>query len=308
MKLVRVMNNDQVIQLFEIYLASVRRYSKHTVSSYLEDVKTLTNFLEREGFGSLLDVSPRTARFFVATLHEEFSRASIARKISTLRSLYHFLVSEDLMKEHPFLDVELPKKEKRLPKFIYPEEMEELINSIDRSRPLGDRNYTIIETLYGTGLRASELVGLDIGDLDFYEDFILVHGKGSKDRYVPIHNRLKDVLQKYLLTTRDALKNETEDKALFLNHHGERLSDRGLRYIVKDVIEKSSTMLSMSPHTFRHTFATHLLNNGADLRSVQELLGHESISSTQIYTGVSKEVLQKKYMAAHPRAKRKKND
>jgi len=301
------MTNDQVIQLFEIYLASVRRYSKHTVSSYLEDVKTLTNFLEREGFGSLLDVSSRTARFFVASLHENFSRASIARKISTLRSLYHFLVNEDLMEDHPFLDVELPKKEKHLPKFIYPEEMEELMNSIDRTTPLGERNYTIVETLYGTGLRASELVGLNISDLDFYEDFILVHGKGSKDRYVPIHNRLKKVLQNYLLTTRDALKDEDE-KALFLNHHGGRLTDRGLRYIIQDLIEKSSTMLSMSPHTFRHTFATHLLNNGADLRSVQELLGHSSISSTQIYTGVSKEVLQKKYMDAHPRAKRKKDE
>lgn len=120
MKSVRRMNNDQVIQLFEIYLSSVRRYSNNTVSSYLEDVKTLTNFLQREEFGTLLDVSPRTARFFVATLHEEYSRSSIARKISTLRSFYHFLVKEEIIKEHPFLEVELPKKEKRLPKFIYP--------------------------------------------------------------------------------------------------------------------------------------------------------------------------------------------
>lgn len=307
MRSVRLMNNDEVIQLFEIYLASVRRYSVNTVSSYLEDVKTLTNFLQREGFGSLLDVSPRTARFFVATLHEEYSRASIARKISTLRSFYHFMVNENIVTEHPFLDVELPKKEKRLPKFIYPEEMEALINSIDRTSPLGERNYTIVEMLYGTGLRASELVGVNISDMDFYEDFVLVHGKGNKDRYVPIHHRLKKVLQNYILTAREALKKE-EQHALFLNHHGERLSPRGLRYVIHDLIEKSSTMLSMSPHTFRHTFATHLLNNGADLRSVQELLGHSSISSTQIYTGVSKEILQQKYMDAHPRAKRKKDE
>ena len=307
MKSVRYMNNDEVIQLFEIYLSSVRRYSNHIVSSYLEDVKTLTNFLAREEFGSLLDVSPRTARFFVATLHEEYARATIARKISTLRSFYHFLVREDIIKDHPFLDVELPKKEKRLPKFIYPEEMEALINSIDRTTPLGERNFTIVEMLYGTGLRASELVGVNVSDLDFYDDFVLVHGKGSKDRYVPIHKRLKRGLQNYILTARDALKKE-DQKALFLNHHGERLTDRGLRYVIHDLIEKSSTMLSMSPHTFRHTFATHLINNGADLRSVQELLGHSSISSTQIYTGVSKEVLQQKYMDAHPRAKRTKDE
>ena len=302
------LNNEQVIILFKDYLDIERRYSLNTVISYTDDIYSLVHFLEREQFGELVTVSPRTARFYTATLHENYKPKSISRKISSLRSFYNFLNREELVKENPFLDVELPKKEKKLPQFIYPEEIESLFNSINTSKPLGKRDKLILELLYGTGVRVAELCSISIKDIDFYQDLILVHGKGNKDRYVPIHKMLSKSLQEYILTTRnDFLKraNNKDNDTLLLNFKGTSLSQRGVRLIIKRILDNSEETFNLSPHKLRHTFATHLLNNGADLRSVQELLGHAHLSSTQIYTQVSKEKLKDSYMHAHPRAKRK---
>lgn len=287
------------------YLSSERNYSEYTLISYRNDIDSLLDFLNREDFGTLFDVSPRTARYYVATLHEHYSPKSIARKISGLRSLYQFLVEEDLLEENPFLAIELPKKEKKLPRFIYPDEIEKLFSSIDTSTVLGRRNYLILEFLYGTGVRVSELCNILLKDIDYFQDLVLIHGKGSKDRLVPLHDRLVEELTDYVITTRKDLLGKKEHKHLFLNHHGDPLTPRGVRLIINKILEHSGENLKISPHTLRHTFATHLLNNGADLRSVQELLGHAHLSSTQIYTKVSKETLKESYLKAHPRAKRK---
>jgi integrase/recombinase XerC len=302
------MTNTELIQLFKDYIINERGYSENTLTSYLNDLYSLVHFLDNEQFGDLETVSPRTARFYTATLHENYSPKSIARKISSVRSFYTFLSKEDIILENPFLDIELPKQEKRLPKFIYPEEIDNLFNSISTSSPLGARNYLILEFLYGTGVRVSELCNIKLNDIDYFQDLVLIHGKGKKDRLVPLHKRLINELTDYVITTRqDLLKHSDnkENKYLFLNFRGSNISARGVRMVINKILINSGEALKISPHTLRHTFATHLLNNGADLRSVQELLGHSHLSSTQIYTKVSKEKLQESYMKAHPRAKRK---
>jgi len=301
------MTNEQLIILFTDYLSVEKNYSDLTKSSYKDDLYTLIHFINNEEFGDLMTISNRTARFYVTSLYNQYSAKSIARKISSVRSFYNFLVKEDIVKENPFIDIELPKKEKKLPKFIYPDEIEALFKSIDTSTHLGKRDYVIFEFLYGTGVRVSEIVNIMLKDIDFEMNVVLIHGKGKKDRYIPIHNGLSVLLQEYILTTRSELlkSNQNSTPYLFLNNRGNNLSDRGVRLIVNRIMDNSNETLNISPHTLRHTFATHLLNNGADLRSVQELLGHSHLSSTQIYTKVSKETLRDSYMSAHPRAKKK---
>jgi len=299
------MTNTEVLEQFRNYIESEKRYSENTSISYMDDIHNLINFLDNEQFGDLLTVSPRIARFYTATLHENYSPKSIARKISSVRSFYNFIVREDLIEENPFSDIELPKREKRLPKFIYPEEIESLFTSIDTSTILGIRNYLILEFLYGTGVRVSELCNIKLNDIDYYQNLCLIHGKGSKDRLVPLHHRLINEISDYVITTRKDLLKTKECKYLFLNHRGDNITPRGIRMVINSIMLNSGAALKISPHTLRHTFATHLLNNGADLRSIQELLGHEHLSSTQIYTKVSKEKLKDAYMNAHPRARKK---
>lgn len=302
------MSNEQLLDQFMAYLENEKRYSVYTLSSYKDDLTGLEDFLTREGFGELLAVSHRIARFFTATLHEKYSPKSIARKISSVRSFYNFLMREDLIKENPFRDVELPKKEKKLPKFIYPEEINNLFKVFDLSKPLDKRDKLILEFLYGTGVRVGEFCNIKIRDIDFYEDLVLIHGKGNKDRLVPVHSVLMAQIKDYIITSRKEFlrkSKQPDSRILILNFQGNPLSPRGVRLVLNRIIERSEERLKISPHTLRHTFATHLLNNGADLRSVQELLGHAHLSSTQIYTHVSKEKLRESYMNAHPRSKRK---
>lgn len=301
------MSNTEVLSLYKSYLEGEKGYTDNTLTSYMDDLSTLTNFLNNEQFGELLTVSPRIARFYTATLHENYKPKSIARKISSVRSFYTFLVKEDIIEDNPFLDVELPKQEKRLPKFIYPDEIEKLFKSIDNSTVLGQRNYLILEFLYGTGVRVTELVNIKLNDIDFYDHTVLIHGKGQKDRIVPLHERLMTEIRDYALTARVDLLKHNQSKIspyVFLNNRGTQITARGVRMVINKILLNSGEALKISPHTLRHTFATHLLNNGADLRSVQELLGHSHLSSTQIYTKVSKEKLKDSYMKAHPRAKR----
>ena len=301
------MANLDVIHLFKDYLENEKGYSDHTLTSYMDDIYTLIHFLDNEQFGDLLTVSPRIARFYVASLHEHYKPASISRKISSLRSLYNFLNKEGLMKVNPFTDVELPKKEKKLPKFIYPDEIENLFTSINTEKPLGKRNKLILEFLYGTGVRVGELCNIKLTDVDYSQGLVLIHGKGSKDRYVPLHENLQKQLSEYVILVREEFLKKTDEKTkyLFLNFKGTPLTTRGVRLVINKILEDSEESLKISPHTLRHSFATHLLNAGADLRSVQELLGHSHLSSTQIYTKVTKEKLKENYMKAHPRANRK---
>ncbi|MFW6285454.1 MAG: site-specific tyrosine recombinase/integron integrase [Bacillota bacterium] len=300
-------DDEALIQAFFDYLIGVRHYSERTAEAYLHDLRDFKAFLTREDFGDFPSVSRRIAKFYVSELADHYQPRSVARKLSTLRSFYHYLMDEEAVEAHPFLEVRLPKGKKSLPKFVYPEEIDSILSSIDASTDKGLRDYAIIETLYATGMRVGEMVTLKTRDVDFSERVLVVHGKGSKDRRVPFGDSLTDTLNHYMMTTRESLvaKSKEDHRYMFVNLRGQPITTRGIRYAVNEVLKRAGSYLKMTPHTLRHTFASHLLSNGADLRSVQEMLGHSHISSTQIYTDISKKDLRDKYMDAHPRAKRK---
>ncbi|MFW6320145.1 MAG: site-specific tyrosine recombinase/integron integrase [Bacillota bacterium] len=302
------MTNKEYITLFTDYVRQIRGYSDHTVTAYKHDIDDFVHFLTKEGFDNLEDVSIRVAKFYIGDLNERFTPRTIARKVSTLRSFYRFLLEENFIEHHPFLNVAIPKVSHTLPKFVYPEEIEGIFDSIDTKNDKGKRDFLLLEMLYDTGLRVSELCALKLRDIDIKNRTMLIHGKGQKDRIIPIGKRLSTLLESYYLSTRKNLMKDSDHPYLFVNTKGNPLTTRGVRYIIKSIIDDSSTYLKITPHTLRHTFASHLLSQGADLRSVQALLGHESISSTQIYTEISKEDLKEKYLQAHPRARRKNDD
>lgn len=300
------MNNDEMIYAFENYLSGQKNYSNNTVISYLGDIRTFDLFLKQEELGDLYHASERVSRFYIAFLHNQYSPTSIRRKISSLRSFYDYMISEEILSTNPFHNAVLPKEGKKLPKFIYENEMMDFLNHIDTSTLKGKRDLAIFELLYGCGLRVSELVGISLTDLDYVSRTILVHGKGSKDRIVPIHDVAIEKIKDYLVFVRNvflARTSQSDNRTLFLNFKGTPLTARGVREILNKELDRQASTLQISPHSFRHSFATHLLNHGVDLRSVQELLGHVSLSTTQIYTKVSKEKLKEIYQATHPRAK-----
>jgi integrase/recombinase XerC len=303
-------SNQEVIKRFEEYIAVEKNYSSLTVQSYVRDINDFANFLASEKFGELLSTQKSSiGRFYLSYLtSRKYAKRSIARKISSLRSFYKFLQKEKLTEINIFDELETPKLDHTLPKFLYHQEIEIVFDSIDKSKPIGKRDITILELLYGSGLRVSELCSIKMQDIDYDNEMVKVLGKGHKERLVPINGRTIQAIQSYLVYGRpDLLVRNKEGKSniLLLNHYGGDLTPRGVRVILNNIIEKTSEKIKIHPHMFRHTFATHLLDSGADLRSVQELLGHAHLSSTQIYTHVSKEQLRKAYMENHPRAKKK---
>lgn len=294
--------------MFKKYLLQERNYSEHTIINYEIDLRDFEEFMEYEDITKLDEVNYKLARKYLTFLHDrKYSKTTLARKISSLRTFYNFLSSKNYVKENPFLLLTLPKKDKKIPKFFYPQEIEELYNSIDVSDPLGERNLAIVELLYGSGLRVSELCSLELKDIHFKQNLIYVFGKGSKVRVVPMTRYSVEALQNYLNNGRKQLlmKSKSNTETIFLNHRGNRLTTRGVRDILNRIIENTVKITNISPHMLRHSFATHLLDNGADIRSVQELLGHSQLTTTQIYTHVSKEKLKQVYMNTHPHAKEK---
>lgn len=298
------MKDEELSVLFMDYLTGIKRYSPATADAYLHDLKDFRAFLNKEGFGSFKDVSRRVAKFYVADLAGRFQSASVRRKLSTLRSFYHFLVEENHLESHPFLEVKPPRRKKQLPDFIYPEEIETIFETIDISSEKGLRDFLLLELLYSTGIRVGELTQIKLKDIDLDVRTIRVHGKGNKDRYVPLGEMLSETLRDYLLRTRPNLIKHKDHKHLMVNLRGDALTTRGVRHILNQIILNAGIHQHITPHTLRHTFASHLLSRGADLRSVQEMLGHAHISSTQIYTEISKEDLKEKYLKAHPRARK----
>ncbi len=296
--------SKEAISSYEQYLTSERNYSELTIKSYISDICEFADFLKVEDFGTLLTARPTHARAFMTRLFNSgFKRVSIARKLSSLKTFYRFLITEKKVEKNPFELVEAPKIEKSLPHFLYKEEIEKIFNSIDTTTAIGKRNLAILEILYGSGLRVSELCSLTMTNLDFANSMIKVIGKGSKERYVPMNQRTIIALNNYIHIGRKelVLKSEKDDvKNLFVNHHGGALTSRGVRVIINKIILDAAEAIHVYPHMLRHTFATHLLDGGADLRSVQEMLGHSNLSTTQIYTHVSTEQL-KKSMENHPR-------
>ena len=300
------MDDARLVNNYYIYLKDERSYSKYTINSYLKDIKEFENFLKTNSFGNLTQVHSNIPRYYLAHLNQKFSSRSVARKLSSLRGFYNFLVREEIIENNVFSDTSAPKVEKPLPKMVYSNELNNLFDSIDTKSAIGKRDYALLEVLYGTGLRVSEFCSLRIQDIDFYNMNLIVMGKGNKERYVPIHLGIKDALIDYINFGRnELLKRNVKEitNILFLNFKGGPLTPRGVRVILNNLNEQAANNLNVSPHMLRHSFATHLLDNGADLRSVQELLGHANLSTTQIYTHVSKERLKEEYDKHHPMSK-----
>jgi integrase/recombinase XerC len=292
------------LKLFLEYLQIEKNYSQYTIEHYHHDISNFLMFMSEQAIDHLNKVQYSDARLYLTVLYErKLARKTVARKISSLRSFYKFMVREKETDENPFALVNIPKAEKRLPEFFYEDELQLLFQSCEAETPLGQRNKALLELLYATGIRVSECCQIRLRDLDFYLSTVLVHGKGNKERYVPFGSFAEDSLERYINDGRQKLLNGKEaNDTLFLNHRGGPLTDRGIRKILNSIIDHSALNGKIHPHMLRHTFATHLLNNGADLRSVQELLGHAFLSSTQIYTHVTNEHLRKTYMSHHPRA------
>ena len=265
---------------------------------------TQTNVSVDEMRARLLKVDSNQIRSFLSFLHErEYSKATTARKLATLRSFYKFCLRRGLIQTNPVAAIRTPKQERHLPKFLEVEQIKKLLNTPDETNLLGARDKAMLETLYSTGVRVSELVALNVEDIDMTSEKLRVRGKGRKERLSPIGPTAIATIRKYLQMRGADPRNPTFDRqALFVNKHGQRLSTRSVRRKLDKYLVMCGLDPSISPHTLRHTFATHMLNNGADLRSVQELLGHQSISTTQIYTHVTTAQLKKDYDASHPRA------
>ncbi|MDM5226226.1 tyrosine recombinase XerC [Cytobacillus sp. NJ13] len=297
-------NVNVSLKLFIEYLQIEKNYSQYTIEHYQHDISEFFMFMSEQAIADLTKVEYQDVRIFLTDLYnKKMSRKSVARKISSLRSFFKFLLREEKVAENPFALVSIPKAQKKLPEFFYEEEMKQLFDACEASTPLGQRNKALLELLYATGIRVSECSQIRLKDLDMYLSTVLVRGKGSKERYVPFGSFAQDALDTYINHGRkELLSNGNVQDNLFLNARGGPLTARGIRTILDKIIEKSSLSGKIHPHMLRHTFATHLMANGADMRTVQELLGHAFLSSTQVYTHVTNEYLKKTYMAHHPRA------
>lgn len=285
------------------YLQAEHNASEHTVRHYSRDIRQFHQFMKQNGLKQYDEVTYLHVRSYLAELQvKEYARRSIARKLSALRSFYMFLLREQVVRSSPFQQVQTPKLDKKLPKFMYPEEVKQLLQAPDPDTPIGLRDRAIMETLYASGMRISELVGLNMDSIDYANGVALVVGKGAKERYVPLGEYALHALRQYVEQGRPQLATALSDGALFLSRKGKRIHDRSVRRFMDQYVEKLSQSRKISPHVLRHTFATHMLEAGADLRTVQEFLGHANISTTQIYTHVTRDHLQSVYNKAHPRA------
>ncbi|MEQ8422029.1 MAG: site-specific tyrosine recombinase XerD [Arenibacter algicola] len=294
---------NRALQDFQHYLNLERGLSKNSISNYVLDVEKLMLFLEAHQIVETpINIHKSTIQQFIYELAKNVNPRSQARVISGLKSFFNYLVFEDYRQDNPMELIESPKVGRKLPDTLSEEEINELIGAIDLSKPEGERNRAILETLYGCGLRVSELLDLKLSDLYFEEDFIKVTGKGDKQRFVPI----SDINKKYINIYRKeirihmTIKKGAED-VLFLNRRGNKLTRAMIFTIIKQLAQNIGLQKSISPHTFRHSFATHLLQNGADLRAIQQMLGHESITTTEVYMHVDRTHLAEVMNKYHPR-------
>lgn len=288
---------------YQLYLKIEKGLAHNSIESYCGDVKKLIIYLEDEKIAlTPLSISNDAIQQFIYSVSKDLNARSQARLISGLRNFFDYLIFEDYRKENPTDLIESPKIGRKLPDTLSLEEIDTLIATIDLSEPQGERNRTILETLYSCGLRVSELINLQLSDLFFEEGFIRVIGKGNKQRFVPINIQTEKYIQFYVKDIRShiAVKKGFED-TLFLNRRGQKLSRVMIFTIVKNLAEKAGIKKKISPHTFRHSFATHLLERGADLRAIQQMLGHESITTTEIYMHLDKSFLKEVINTFHPR-------
>jgi integrase/recombinase XerD len=292
-----------ILQEYQFYLKIEKGLAKNSINSYSRDVKKLILYLEENKITvSPIKITEETIQQFIYTIAKQLSASSHARLISGIRNFFDFLIFEDYRKDNPTHLIEAPKTGRKLPDTLAEEEINLLIDTIDLSKPQGERNRTILETLYSCGLRVSELINLQLSDLFFEEGFIRVLGKGNKQRFVPINSQAQKYIEFYIHTIRNhiAVQKNFED-TVFLNRRGKNLSREMIFTIVKNLAIKAGIKKKISPHTFRHSFATHLLKHGADLRVIQQMLGHESITTTEIYMHLDRSFLKKVVNTFHPR-------
>lgn len=302
------MTIDSATEEFINFCREERGYSDHSIVAYSKDLTELANYIDDEKIeDNIKKIDFFVLRGFIASLYDrELSKSSIERKISTLKSFFKFLYRKGILSENPARMLKFPKKEKYLPQVFNIDDIFNLLDLPDKKTPMGLRDSLILELMYGTGVRVSELVGLDKTDIDLNGLRILVRGKGKKERIVPIANELADMIRSYYKVMYNIVSEgrTVETDAVIINRLGTRMTDRTIRRIVETYLTKAGLPLDYSPHSFRHTFATHLLEGGADLRSIQELLGHESLSTTQKYTHSELASLLKVYDETHPMAKK----
>ena len=291
---------NKYVDDFINYLEYERNYSNNTIIAYKNNILQLIDYLDNNKIKDIRKVDYDTIRTYLSYIHSKYEAKSISRMISSMRSFFKYLKSNKVITNNPMLLISNPKVEKKLPKYLTINEVEKMLNAPDMSDTLGIRDAFILELLYVSGIRVSELVNIKLSDVETSEKKIKILGKGSKERYVLYGSRCKDLLNKYMSVRNIFLKNPNE--YLILSKTGRKLNTREVRNIINRIKTKAGVDISISPHTFRHTFATHMLNEGADLRAVQELLGHENLSTTTIYTHLTNEKLRRTYLNTHPRA------
>ncbi len=299
-------SSKQDLEDFKSYIIVEKNFSKHTAKAYCADV---LDFLLWMGEESCEDVNFSKVREYLHFIQKfNYKKNTIARKIASIRTFYKYLYRERKVDSNPAMNLTSPKRPKSLPKFLTPDEVEEILNNVKMETPSGFRNRAILELLWATGMRVSELSGLNFGDLNLEHNEIRVFGKGAKERIILVTDRAKSYLERYINTARALipkgfpLEDVSESSPVFINNTGYRLQTKTIRNVINETVEKIALPKKVTPHVFRHSFATHLIENGADLRVVQELLGHASISNTQIYTHVSTQHLKEVYSESHPRA------
>ena len=291
------------IEKYLEYLRVVKKYSEKTIISYYDDLILYNEFLGNK-FINILDINYDTVKAYMKYLYSlNIGKSSISRKLSSIRGLYNYLLREDLVKDNYFNKISNPKKDNYLPKFLKDDELNKLFSVCKYDTAINQRNSVIIELLYATGIRVSELVNIRLSDIDLNERIIKVLGKGSKERIVIFNNHTKKAIDIYLNDGYHVF-NKVNSGYLILNKDGNKLSERYVRNIINKLVINAGLDIKISPHTFRHTFATDMLEDGSDLMTVKELLGHESLNTTSIYTHVTNEQIRKVYDMAHPRAKK----
>lgn len=295
---------NREIDNFIDYLKNERNYSDYTINNYYKDLIDYSLFLDNNNLKFDKMDYKKCIDYLRYLDGRNLKRTSISRKLSSLRTFYKYLVLNNKSDNNPFMLVSSPKKEKRIPKFINYENIEEIFKMPDINTEVGQRERVILEILYSSGVRVSELVSIKLNDIDFSEKTIVITGKGNKERMVSFGDYAKDAIDLYIKDGRKKLLGDIKSDYLIVGHNKESLTTRRVEQIIDDIIKHTSIKLNITPHVFRHTFATHLLDQGCDLIVVQELLGHTSLSSTEIYTHVSNEQIRNVYLNAHPRSKR----
>jgi len=294
---------QEMLQDYLNYLSVERGLSQNTLESYARDLRQYLQYLKEKKNIEIKETTQATVIGYLLQLQAKGkATATLSRSLAAIKSYYHFLFREAKIERDPTINLDAPKQEKRLPRVLSVEDVSNLLEQPDLKTPAGIRDRAMLEVLYATGLRVSELVSLKISDLNLEMGYIKCFGKGSKERIVPLGSVASKYVKHYLEHARKFLASSLNEETLFLNHHGHRLTRQGFWKIIKKYAESINLENDITPHTLRHSFATHLLENGADLRSVQEMLGHADISTTQIYTHLTKSKIKEVYEKAHPRA------